>query len=340
MKGLAVDAGGALSVVELDMPETGEYQALVRTVACGVCNGTDAKLIHGEFKNFHDYPAVLGHEAVGEVVRIGSKVRNFKVGDRVLLPFLEQENRGYHSGWGGFAQYGVVGDYRAMPDGMDYPEAYRAQSVVPPDLDPVKAVMLVTFREVLSAIRRFGLRAGEPVLVYGAGPVGLCFIRFCKLLGLGPVIAAEVDGEKLEEAKKLGADYAFDSLRCDVAAEVRRMFPAGIDNIIDAAGVNALIRQAMEIVKYNGKICCYGISAKTSMTLDWTRAPYNWSLLFVQWPSKTEEGEADEQIFAWLRSGELCFDDYISDIVPFEQVLDVFDTVLAGRARKKVIVRY
>jgi len=118
------------------------------------------------------------------------------------------------------------------------------------------------------------------------------------------------------------------------------MFPAGIDNIIDAAGVNALIRQAMEIVKYNGKICCYGISAKTSMTLDWTRAPYNWSLLFVQWPSKTEEGEADEQIFAWLRSGELCFDDYISDIVPFEQVLDVFDTVLAGRARKKVIVRY
>jgi len=340
MRGLAVDSKGVLSIAELDMPEIGAHQALVRTVACGVCNGTDAKLIHGTFKNFSTYPALLGHEAVGEVVRAGENVKSFKVGDRVLLPFLEGVNRGYHSGWGAYAEYAVVGDHAAMPEGAEVPEAYYAQQVIPADMDPVKGVMLVTFREVLSAIRRFGLSAGESAVIFGAGPVGLSFIRFCKLLGLGPVIAVEIDEGKLAEAKRMGADYVYNGLECDAVAEVRKMFPEGVDNIIDAAGSNALINQAMKMVKYNGKICCYGISSETSMQLDWGGAPYNWQLLFVQWPSKKEEAEAHEQVLAWLRSGEVGFDDFISDAVPFDRIIDAFDMVLSGKSKKKIIITY
>lgn len=340
MKGLAVDKGGALSIAELDMPKIDECRALVRTVACGVCNGTDAKIIHGAFKNFDTYPAILGHEGIGEVVEIGAKVTSFKIGDKVLLPFLEEANNGYYSGWGGFAEYGVIGDSAAFGNAPDIPEAYFAQNIVPPDIDPVKAVMIVTFREVRSAIHRFGIKEGEPVLIFGAGPVGLCFIRFCKLLGIGPVICAEIDTVKLNEAKRLGADVIIDSSKSDVISEVRKMYPDGIDNIIDAAGVNALINQAMKMVKYNGKICCYGISPQTSMTLDWTGAPYNWSLLFVQWPSKKEEGMAHGQILEWLRSGELDFDDYISDIVPFDGIIDVFNDLLSGNSKKKTIITF
>ena len=115
MKTLIVDPTGALSVAKVPMPEYGEYQALVKTVSCGVCNGTDAKLIHGKFKFFdysRDYPLMLGHEGVGRVVEAGSKVTGYKVGDIVLLPFVDPM-AGYHSGWGAFSEYGVINDEKA-----------------------------------------------------------------------------------------------------------------------------------------------------------------------------------------------------------------------------------
>ena len=95
------------------MPQIGPCQALVKMESCGVCNGTDRKLIHRTFKNFHTYPAILGHEGVGKVVKTGEFVENLQVGDRVLLPFLEEAADGYVPGWGAYAEYCVVGDEKS-----------------------------------------------------------------------------------------------------------------------------------------------------------------------------------------------------------------------------------
>lgn len=103
MRSLSVDKNGKLDIVEVSMPKYREHQALVKMESCGVCNGTDMKLIHGKFKSYDSYPAILGHEGVGRVVELGSKVRNFKKGDCVLLPFLEGMTDGYHSAWGALA---------------------------------------------------------------------------------------------------------------------------------------------------------------------------------------------------------------------------------------------
>lgn len=110
MRTLTVDERGTLSVQEIPKPTYGECQALVKMQSCGVCNGTDMKLIHHSFKNFDSYPAILGHEGVGRVVETGSKVTGLHVGDMVLLPFLEQKTCGYTPGWGAYSEYAVVGD--------------------------------------------------------------------------------------------------------------------------------------------------------------------------------------------------------------------------------------
>lgn len=110
MRTLTVDERGTLSVQEIPKPAYGECQALVKMQSCGVCNGTDMKLIHHSFKNFDSYPAILGHEGVGRVVETGSKVTGLHVGDMVLLPFLEQKTCGYTPGWGAYSEYAVVGD--------------------------------------------------------------------------------------------------------------------------------------------------------------------------------------------------------------------------------------
>jgi threonine dehydrogenase-like Zn-dependent dehydrogenase len=349
LKSLVVDKDHALSIRETPLPSYGECQALVKMLSCGVCNGTDAKLIHGTFKNFSTYPAVLGHEGVGLVMETGSKVTGLHKGDIVLLPFLEGKAGDYFSGWGAYSEYAVVGDAGAYiangkgPGTEEFSEGYLAQTVIKPSdkVDPVGASMIITFREVLSAIRRFGFRPNEHVLVFGAGPVGLCFTKFSKLLGLETVITVDIDDEKTDAAKKAGADLVFNSKKCDVNAEIKKLFPEGIDYVVDAVGINQLINQAMELIRYNGKICCYGISPKLGMELDWSRAPYNWSLDFIQWPSKKEEGEAHAQIMAWINLGVLNPMDFISDVFDFDHVIDAFKLVEERKSStKKIVIKF
>ena len=349
MKTLVVDRKGKLSIEEIPVPSYGECQALVKMKSCGVCNGTDLKLIHGTFKNFNSYPAILGHEGVGEVVEVGARVTGLKKGDIGLLPFLEENVGNLTPGWGAYSEYAVVGDPAAyiaagMGEGTNaWKESCLAQTRIRPGdrVDSMEAVMIITFREVLSAIRRFGFKPNENVLIFGAGPVGLSFTKFAKLIGMGTVITADVLDEKVEDAKKAGADYAFNSTKCDIEAEVKKLFPEGIDYIVDAVGLNSLINQAMRMIKYNGKICCYGISPRLGMELDWSGAPYNWTLQFVQWPSKKEEGEAHSQIMAWINQGALKPMDFISDVIDFDRILDAFKLVEARKpGTKKIVIRY
>lgn len=346
MKSLVVERGGKLHFQELPVPSFGPCQALVKMLSCGVCNGTDMKLIHGNFKNFDAYPAALGHEGVGRVVEKGSGATNLEVGDVVLLPFLEKNTCGVYPGWGAYSEYCVVGDCKAMieegrgPGSPDFLESYYAQQKIPPEFDPVSASMIITFREVLSAMKRFGFKANENAVILGAGPVGLCFTKFAKLLGMGPVVAFDIVDEKVAEAQKMGADFAFNSKKVNVREEVRKALPGGADNVVDAVGVNSLINDAMEFIRYNGKICCYGISPKLDMNLDWSRAPYNWTLQFVQWPLKLEEAEAHTQVVNWMKMGVLNPDDFISDIIPFENAVDAFRLVEEKKALKKIVIRF
>ena len=119
MKSLAVTTDHKLEVVDLPVPEIGDDCVLTRTIASGICNGTDMKILHGEFKGINQYPCLLGHEAVG-----GShccwkkKVKRFKKGDRVMVPFLETDTdgkyAGYYSFWSGYSEYTVARDYEVM----------------------------------------------------------------------------------------------------------------------------------------------------------------------------------------------------------------------------------
>ena len=348
MKTLTVDSGGALAFGSAPIPAFNEYQALVKMVSCGICNGTDMKLIHGQFKGFtyeENYPLMLGHEGVGRVVETGSKVTGYKVGDIVLLPFVDPAGK-YDSGWGAFSEYGIVNDATALqadgyaPGHPLFPECAFAQTVVPEDIDPVDAAMIITLREVLSSIKTFGMKENQSVAIFGCGPVGITFIRFMSLLGVSPVIAFDIVDSKLDIAMKNGATYAMRSDSGDVVAKVREICPEGVDFVLDAVGVLPFINMGMELIKDRGKICCYGISPSCDMQLDWTKAPYNWNLCFQQMPSKMEEGEAYNQIIAWLRSGAIRMKDYISDYVAFEDCIQAFDRVAKRDISLKCVVTF
>ncbi len=342
MKTLVVEQNGNLKIREVQKPVYSEAQALVKMICCGICNGTDAKLIHRNFKGFPEesYPLMLGHEAVGRVIETGSKVKKYKVGDVVLLPFvnaMRTEEGELFSGWGGFSEYGVIDDETVYEPGQA-PECAWAQTIVPEWIDAVDASMIITLREVLSSIRRFGIKPEHQVAVFGCGPVGQTFIRFLKLSGVKTVIAFDVLDEKVKDAMEKGADYAFNSRKEDLYKTVREICPEGLDFVLDAVGVTDIINQAMELIKDCGKICCYGISPKSSAEINWSKAPYNWTLQFQQFPSKIEEGECTEQIYGWIKDGTIDLKDYISDYFSFTDVLDAFEKLERKQIAKKGIV--
>ncbi|HHU48211.1 MAG TPA: zinc-binding dehydrogenase [Clostridiales bacterium] len=347
MKTLVVDKDGKLSIRETLMPEYNECQALVKTLSCGICNGTDSKLIHHNFKGFgaDRYPLMLGHEAVGRVIETGSKVTGFKVGDIVLLPFAAP-NRELDSGWGAFSEYGVVCDPAAyMANGVcpgtpEFPECAFAQQVVPEFIDPVEAPVIITLREVLSSIKRFGIKENDSIAVFGCGPVGLTFVKFMHILGVNPIIAFDIVDEKIEDAMAMGADYAYNSKDADIVEKVREICPDGVKYVLDAVGLSQIINQAMPLIADQGKICCYGISSNSSMNLDWSQAPYNWQLHFQQFPSKYEESLAHNQVIAWIEDGIINLRDFISDIIHFDNILDAFDKLEKKEIAKKCIIRY
>ena len=348
MKTLIVDNNGGLSIGETEMPVIGEYQALVRMIACGMCNGTDTKLIHGNFKGFsyeNDYPLMLGHEGVGEVVKVGAKVTGYKAGDVVLLPFTLPVP-GLNSAWGGYSEYGIVHDKKALIDagyavGHDlFPDCALAQNIVPPDIDPVDAVLMITFKEVLSSVRTFGINTNDSVVIFGCGPVGLAFIKIMNLLGVHPIIAFDIDETKLEAAIKHGATAVYNNSKVDAIKCVREFCPDGVDYAVDAVGVLELINTSFGLIRDRGTICCYGISAKQNMDLDWTDAPYNWNLCFQQMPRKVEEGETDAQILSWIRNGAICFKDYISEYVDFKDIVDAFKRLNKGEIKLKCIIKF
>ena len=344
MKTLIVTTDGLIEKAEVPMPAYGPKQALVKTVACGICNGTDAKLIHRKFKGvpLSEYPLMLGHEGVGKVVETGAECVSLKKGDYVLLPFVDTDPAVYgslKSYWGAYSEYAVVNDLAAYEPGTA-PEAAYAQTVVPEGVDPVDASMIVTLREVLSSIRRFGITAGKSIAVFGCGPVGLTFIRFLKLLGVSPIIAFDIVEEKCADALKNGADYAFNSGRVDPVAKVREICPEGVPYVLDAVGVTSLVNLAMRLISDQGKICVYGISPENDMEIDWSQAPYNWQLHFQQFPSKAEEGVVNDEINELILSGKICLKDYISDYFDFDNFEEAFAKLEKREIAKKGIIVY
>ncbi|MBE6541790.1 MAG: sorbitol dehydrogenase [Ruminococcaceae bacterium] len=341
MKAFAVYKDGKCGIVDVPVPAYGEYEALVKMISCGVCNGTDMKIIHGKFKGIDEYPALLGHEGVGEVVELGSKVKHLKIGDRVLLPFIGDVPDGYSSAWGTYAEYNVVTDAQSMlDDGLEPDDFAYAQQKIPSSIDPVDAAMIVTFREVYSTMGIFGFEGGKSLAILGLGPVGLSFVKFAKLIGMGPVIAMDIDDEKLALAKELGADYTLNTKGVLIPEAVRQVIPDGVDFALDAVGVTSFIGDGMAIIKPDAKVCVYGISEKMTAPLDWSQNPYNWTLQFNQFPQKKLEGACHERIIKWIEEGELDPSFFVSHRIPFCEMGRAFEMIEAKEKMLKMVVQF
>ena len=310
MKSLIITSPGQFEIRQIQKPEISDYQALVKTEMVALCNATDRKLIEGHFPGQNDYPMALGHENVGIVEAIGNKVKNFKIGDRVIgglnATFAEPE---IHSGWGGFSEYVVANDFEVLKEnGLATPEqgcwdSFEIQNAVPEDIRPEEAVISCTWREVLGAFKDFRLEKDKKVIVFGAGPVGLSFVKLGKLSGIKQIDIVDIFPEKLDIAKKMGADNVYTFSEVESPAFIEKANHS-YDTVIDAVGLESIVNLGLSLIKMAGDICVYGVMTKNP-SLDLSKGPYNFNLHIHQWPTRSEEKAAMSTLSEWIREDRL-----------------------------------
>ena len=344
MKAVIVQKPGLVEIVEIGKPSIGPYQALVKTTVACVCNATDSKLVAGHFPGVETYPLALGHETVGIVEAVGDNARNFKVGDHAIGGLVFQFSEPLASGWGGFCEYTLVNDHLAMvEDGVanaahGWFECYEIQDIVPADIPMEEAVLMCTWREVYGGFGDFHLEAGQDVLIFGAGPVGLSFTKFGKLMGLGRITVVDPKPDKREKALQMGADAVLSPEEVGTEMFVSKN-QNRFDRIIDAVGHESIINSAIPLIKMGGSICVYGVLSAKTLTLQHGRGPYNFNLLMHQWPTRSRERAAMQPLCEWIREGKLSASEFCTHEFPLHKITDALAAVQSGTTLK-VLIRY
>jgi 2-desacetyl-2-hydroxyethyl bacteriochlorophyllide A dehydrogenase len=345
MRAVAVTQPGEVRLVELDKPDPGPYQALVRTEAASLCNSTDSKLVAGHFPGVDRYPLVLGHESAGIVEAVGARVRNFEIGQRAIGGLVfDFGQAGYSSGWGGFSDFTLVNDHDAMvADGVadaahGWFEVYEIQRAVASDIPLEAAVLLCTWREVYGGFGDFHLQAGDDVVIFGAGPVGASFVKLGRLLGLNYIGVVDPVESKRARALAMGADQAFAPDSPELA-ELPRRRAKPLDAVIDAVGSERIVNAGLSLIGMGGSICVYGVIAEPAIAVHKHLGPYNFNLYVHQWPTRRRERAAMEPLCDWIRGGQLRAADFITHEFPVEKIGEALAAVATGQSLK-VLLRY
>lgn len=335
MKAAVLHKPGELEIAEIPTPRPNAYQALVRMEACGVCSGTDTHIFEGKMAFHIDYPGVFGHEGVGKVIEVGKRVREYKLGDRVLRPcaiYPGQWIGGLGSSWGSYAEFGLVTDLETWreeePIGEHGKFGYaKMQLVVPPELDATAAAMLITWKETFSALRHLGDVRSKHVAIVGDGSVGLSFCRWASALGAASVTVIGRRDFRLERARKLGATQTVNARQTKLP-EMR-----SFDFVVDTIGSSQVIQQMLPTLRDEGRIGVYGVGDTFRVAFDRSHGPRSWSFAQIN----PDEASCHDEVFSWFKKRNFLTDDFVTRIEPLQNLPEALAHLREARSIKAVI---
>jgi L-iditol 2-dehydrogenase len=247
-----------LRLETVPVPRIGANELLVKVAVCGICPTDIKKIQYGTVPA----PRIFGHETAGTIVKIGARVRGFKLGGRVALHHHVPCMKCHFCRHRAFAQCpqykrtGVTAGFE--PAGGGYAGYVRVMNFVLPGVVKIPAknsfaegAMLEPVNTVLKAIRRLSLLRGDTVLVAGQGPIGLMFTRLLQIAGM-KVLATDLLKSRLRLAGKFGAK------RTVLAGQLSTLNPQlRIDAAIIAVPSDDAVKQALQLVRGAGQMLLF-----------------------------------------------------------------------------------
>ncbi len=253
-------AGQPFKVEEIPRPEVSADEVLIKVKAAGICHGE----LHAQDGTLTPsrIPMVLGHEISGEIAGMGRDVKDFQIGDRVLVHVLLACGKCEYCVAGTELMCVDRGEIGLTHDGglAEYTKA-PIQNVfkIPDELSFEEAAILTdSLAAPFNAVQRADIRLGYKVAVYGVGGLGLNVVQLSKMRGAG-VIAVDIFDGKLENAKGMGADFTVNAREKDPVQAVKDHTGGyGAHIAFEVVGTKETIEQAVRSVRRGGKIIVIG----------------------------------------------------------------------------------
>jgi L-iditol 2-dehydrogenase len=250
---------GRVEARSLPVPAIGPGELLVALRSCGLCGSDIYKIVHGTVPA----PAVLGHEVVGTVVAVGTGVKGFSSGSRVVVAHHVPCGTCHYCRHGNVSMCRAFRESNLDPGGfaafIRVPARHVAEVTlpVPESLGDGEAAFTEPLASCLRAVRRSPLEAGEAAVVVGLGSIGLLFIQLLRLRG-ARVVGVDPIPERRDIARLLGAEAALDPTREEVGAAIRAVSDGrGADLAVLTAGGALALPPALAWVREGGALCCF-----------------------------------------------------------------------------------
>lgn len=325
---------GAVEIREIEKPFIGEEDVLLEVANVGVC-GSDLHQWTADHSWPVNYPVVLGHEFAGNIVELGSKVINWKEGDRVVsetaavidtnnpmskigLYNLDPTRKGFG--------YGVNG---AMTRFVKVPA--RCLHKIPDEISFEHACLTEPCCVAYSAVvENTALKPGDRVIVLGPGTIGILCAAMARLCGAQvAIVGLEADRHRLDIAKQYGCE----TIIGDATEWAFKRDGLGADCVIDAAGASITLKIALQLVRPNGKITKVG----------WGPQPLGFNLDMLVQKNIRLQGSFShnwpiwERVLALLASGQLNVQPIIGGVWPVTEWHTAFEKMHSGEIVKSIL---
>ena len=273
MKAAVFVEPGRIALDEKPIPDIRPVDALVRVSTTTIC-GTDIHILKGE------YPVArgltVGHEPVGVIEKLGSAVKGFREGQRVIAGAITPSGYSAASLSGSGSQDGpdAVHGYKAVGgwklgntiDGCQaeyvrIPDAMANLAPVPDGLTDEQVLMCPDIMSTgFSGAERGNIRVGDTVAVFAQGPIGLCATAGARLRGATTILTVESVPARQEMSRRLGADHVIDFKKADPVPEIMRLTDGrGVDVAVEALGAQTTFEWALRALRPGGTLSSLGV---------------------------------------------------------------------------------
>ncbi|MGB3719536.1 MAG: NAD(P)-dependent alcohol dehydrogenase [Hyphomicrobiaceae bacterium] len=273
MKAAVFVEPGRIVLDEKPIPDVGPLDALVRVTTTTIC-GTDIHILKGEYPVARGL--IVGHEPVGVIEKLGSAVKGYREGQRVIAGAITPSGHSYACLAGDHAQDGAGTAHGWKPIGgwkfgntidgcqAEYvlvPDAMVNLAPIPDGLSDIEVLMCPDIMSTgFSGAESAGIKIGDLVAIFAQGPIGLCATVGARLMGATAIFAVDMLPERLEMARRLGADYLINSTQTDPVDEILRLTGGrGVDVAIEALGKQATFEAALRVLRPGGTLSSLGV---------------------------------------------------------------------------------
>jgi threonine dehydrogenase-like Zn-dependent dehydrogenase len=277
MKAAVFVKPGSIVLDEKPVPKVGPGDALMRITTTTIC-GTDIHILKGE------YPVkpglTVGHEPVGVIEELGEGVTGYEIGQRVIAGAITPCGQCYHCLDGHTSQCGgkAIGGWQfgntidgCQSEYLLVPNAQANLSPIPDGLTDEQVLMCPDIMSTGFGGAESGrIKIGDAVAIFAQGPIGLCATAGAKLMGATRIIVVDTVSERLDVARRMGADRVIDFKATDPVEEIMRITDGrGVDVAIEALGTQQTFESCLRVLKPGGVLSSLGVySGKLTMPLD------------------------------------------------------------------------